>query len=218
MTSRIIIQLLLIWVYVFLQKAPRPCCQSKLIISFILVKNSFVVVGVVLNKISLRETSGVTSFPILPVTDGGFLGADGIGSRQWKEIPLVFIAQLSPLSSPAVFTEGQTDWPRAEIHLLLFSLCGFFFFSSGAEGVAEWKGGQCRPLCCSFWLCCSFAWSLCLFFVFFSNSEPFPISKTFCFLYDWKLRMISPVVWKVLPHPPSYFDFKGHKCTLNVYY
>lgn len=61
-SRRIIIQLLLIWVYIFLQKAPRPCRQSKLILSFILVRDSFVVVGGVLNESSLREASQVFLF------------------------------------------------------------------------------------------------------------------------------------------------------------
>lgn len=105
----------------------------------------------------------------------------------------MFIAQLSPLSSPAVFTEGQTDWPRAEIHLLLFSLCGFFFLRE----LREWRSGKGVSVALS---AAAFDCVVPLLglsvssWFFFSNSEPFPISKTFCFLYDWKLRMISPVV------------------------
>lgn len=105
----------------------------------------------------------------------------------------MFVVQLSLLSSPAVFTEGQTDWPRAEIHLLVFSLCSFFF-SYGAERVGGRVGGGVARSAAAFDCVVPLLGLSVSSSSFFSNSMPFPISKTFCLLSDWRLRVTSPVV------------------------
>lgn len=162
--------------HLFLQKAPRPCCQSKLIVSSILVRDSFVVV--VWRLFWMKAPSGRRRASQVLLFAGDWRWVSG--SRRYRKPPMkrdstCVYCPAEPSVVPGGFHRGPNrlaaGWNSPFIILTLWLLFFFFLWSRGSGGVERGSVSPALLQLLIVLLLCLVSLSLLLCFFFQTRSR-----------------------------------------------